>query len=681
MTIQVDCKGICHMVIVAHHDDDLLFMHTDLRKIIDQGGCLRIVYLTASDADQGTPFANDRECGVESAYWSVLDPAGWNAVSAPFVTQAQSTVNPPPDTTVRSRYADLMRAYLTGHNVWTTIAADATNPMKRILGLTGRERMSVQFLRVLSHMNFAPATTGRTQLYNVEQNLDANGLSSAQVQSIRDVDDKCTYTRAQIVDMLKAVIMQYQPTAIHYQWPEALLPKEWPWPFPHDADHPDHIATARLAREAAIAAGYESRIVQHVCYPSAERQPNVSAKEEADSKSIFQVYARFDYNYGADVPMTADKWSSIEESGWVQRNHYAQRPKVSGGVTYDTSGRPVLFMTGERTSGAHYMVDAGAGGSVWTAIGGRFPRRTTPFRFTDGRLGVIGLSGDSILYYRAQKLDGGWWNWFSFDGPVESDPAMTTLADGRIATVFRSRNGQLRFAHEAVANASWISTWKIIRPESVPGIGRPAVVRSGSMWLVVSLLSNGAVEYIFGEPDALGKTADLAPAWAKIPGWSVPTDTEIAVLALPNNKLRIYGVGLTRAVWYSDFDPSTRTWTAGVQVKETVDGAGVRFAVTHVTNLGPVFAELLKSGDIRVVIGDRVEHLGGNSLSLLGVAATGSDAVTVYSRSNDPNQQTVLARTVRAPGMDDWRALGGLTDEGAAAFSPTDLVPRLITAI
>jgi hypothetical protein len=115
-------------------------------------------------------------------------------------------------------------------------------------------------------------------------------------------------------------------------------------------------------------------------------------------------------------------------------------------------------------------------------------------------------------------------------------------------------------------------------------------------------------------------------------------------------------------------------------VKATEDGAGVRFAVVHVTNLGPVFAELLQNGDVRVVIGDRVDYLGGKSLSLLGVAAAGSDAVTVYSRGGDSNQQTVYARTVRAQGMDDWRALGALTDQGAAPLSTTDQVPRLTTA-
>src|SRR5690349_81729 len=95
----IDCKGMKHLAIVAHHDDDLLFMHVDLRKIIDRGGGLRIVYLTASDSGS-VAYANDREHGVQCAYWSAVDAAGFAAVADPFVEQARPPA-PPSDSTLR----------------------------------------------------------------------------------------------------------------------------------------------------------------------------------------------------------------------------------------------------------------------------------------------------------------------------------------------------------------------------------------------------------------------------------------------------------------------------------------------------------------------------------------------------------------------------------------------------
>lgn len=679
MTSSFAPTSVRHLSFVAHHDDDLLFLHTDLRKVIDRGGSVRIVYLTASDADGGTAYANDREYGVEIAYWSAVDYAGWKAVSDPFVAQAVNDPSPPPGSTSRSRYADLMRTYLTTHPVWTVLSRDPNNPMKRILALTGNERMSVQYLRLRSSIHYASGTQGRTKLYNLERGLDFNGNPVAS-STLGDVDDKLSYSRQQIVDMLRDIILDYRPTMIHCQCPTAVPPVGWPWPFPHGADHPDHIATAKLAREAAIAAGYEAKIVGHVCYPSAFLEPNVGTQEETNNKTTFQVYAKFDYKYGDDAVMTEAAWLSHSgtETDWVKRNHYLQWPAVPGGVVV-TNGQPTLFVTGEQTSGVHYMRDEGSTDITWRSLGGRFPGRPVPFRFTDGRLGVVGVSGDSTLYLRAQKLDGNWWDWLSLDGPVESDPSVTALLDGRLAIVFRTRNGALRFVHEESANGSWIGSWRVISPEDPTGIGRPVVALSGTKWLIVSLRSGGSVAALFGTPDELASSNP--PAWKVIPGWSVPVDTELALLPLPGGKIRLYGVGVTRAVWFADFDPATQAWSSGVRVKATEDGQGLRFAVAHVTNLGPVFAQILKDRGVRVVIGDRVEYLGGGSSSLLGLAATGSDAVTVYTRTDAPEQQAIYARTLRTQGIiDNWRWLGTLSDSGAGPFSASGVVTRLTTA-
>ena len=54
------CHGIKDLAFVAHLDDDLLFMNPDIASNIEAGGCVRLVYLTASDAGEGDGYAGPR---------------------------------------------------------------------------------------------------------------------------------------------------------------------------------------------------------------------------------------------------------------------------------------------------------------------------------------------------------------------------------------------------------------------------------------------------------------------------------------------------------------------------------------------------------------------------------------------------------------------------------------------
>ncbi|HYG45800.1 MAG TPA: PIG-L family deacetylase, partial [Bordetella sp.] len=47
-----ECHGIKDLAFVAHLDDDLLFMNPDIAANIGAGGCVQVVYLTASDAGE-----------------------------------------------------------------------------------------------------------------------------------------------------------------------------------------------------------------------------------------------------------------------------------------------------------------------------------------------------------------------------------------------------------------------------------------------------------------------------------------------------------------------------------------------------------------------------------------------------------------------------------------------------
>ena len=54
--------------IVAHQDDELLFMNPDLLESLHAGHCVRTVYLTAGDAGKGVAYASTRDAGMRAVY-------------------------------------------------------------------------------------------------------------------------------------------------------------------------------------------------------------------------------------------------------------------------------------------------------------------------------------------------------------------------------------------------------------------------------------------------------------------------------------------------------------------------------------------------------------------------------------------------------------------------------------
>lgn len=62
------CDGPTSVNVLAHPDDDLLFMNPDIMNDISSGKCVRSIYLTSGDAGNGNFYWLSREQGIEAAY-------------------------------------------------------------------------------------------------------------------------------------------------------------------------------------------------------------------------------------------------------------------------------------------------------------------------------------------------------------------------------------------------------------------------------------------------------------------------------------------------------------------------------------------------------------------------------------------------------------------------------------
>lgn len=226
------------MNVVAHEDDDLLFLSPDLLNAISAGECVRTVFLTAGDAANGIAYWQARQQGSQAAY---AEMAG-----------------------VRDRWS---RA--TQHFAGNAVEVDS---------LIARPTISLAFLRL---PDGTPDGSGNTLYHNESLQKLYRGSDSA----ITTVDGSATYTRSGLVAALVALMTTFRPTVIHTQ--------DFAGRF-GDGDHSDHHATAYFARLASRQYRAPHLLVGFEGYGVARRPPNVFATALTAKARAFESYARYD---------------------------------------------------------------------------------------------------------------------------------------------------------------------------------------------------------------------------------------------------------------------------------------------------------------------------------------------------------------------------------------------------
>lgn len=228
--------------VVAHPDDDLLFMSPDLFGPVADGGPSVTIFLTAGEsvaglADGHDPhaYAREREAGVRAAYaWLAGVPDSW-----------------------RSR----------------TIVAGGV-PV-RLDELDRRPGIGLVFAGL--------PDGGDPRAYGGRHALTRAWSDGACVRRFGAWTPGCL-TRAQVVGMLKALYARFRPTVLRTLDPH---------PAGQPADHPDHVASARFA--AAAATGLPVRTLAYQGYTVTPRPANVTGALRVLKRKVFEIYRRHDY--------------------------------------------------------------------------------------------------------------------------------------------------------------------------------------------------------------------------------------------------------------------------------------------------------------------------------------------------------------------------------------------------
>jgi LmbE family N-acetylglucosaminyl deacetylase len=231
------CRGGA-LQVVAHQDDDLLFLSPDLLHDVQSSRCVRTVYLTNGDAARDDAYWLGREQGSEAAY-------------------AQMAGVP---------------------DVWTMSDAGVPGHPIRLLTLRDDPSVSLVFLRL-------PDGNHRGTGMYIHHHESLMRLWQGVIPSISAVDGSTSYTAATLTSTLATLTKDFAPTIVRTQ--------DWTRAF-QTGDNADHTATALFMQRADHAVTSPHVLLAYGGYPMWTRAPDVGGGDLVGKTAALRAYAQHD---------------------------------------------------------------------------------------------------------------------------------------------------------------------------------------------------------------------------------------------------------------------------------------------------------------------------------------------------------------------------------------------------
>ena len=265
----VGARGSGWLQVVAHEDDDLLFMSPTLDDAIVRGDWpVTTVYLTAGDAGRNAAYWRSREAGMRAAY-----------------------------------------AFMAGApDVWEADALDAAGARFFRFRLAAAPQIALLFLRL-------PDACDDT-CPNGRATDNMARLWRGSLGALATVDGTASYGREGLIAALTEVMARYAPAHL------SLLDCTGA----HGHDHEDHHHSALFGLAAAARAGLHD-VVLHRGYNITGAPANLSAPESMRKSAIFATYLPHD---AALCPNGPPCQPNAEYASWLERFYPLPGPFVAG---------------------------------------------------------------------------------------------------------------------------------------------------------------------------------------------------------------------------------------------------------------------------------------------------------------------------------------------------------------
>lgn len=246
------------MNIVAHQDDDILFINPDTYLHLKAGDCIRSVYITAGDAGSSRLYWLSREEGSRAAYASML------GIRNPVWISHTVTLS---DTT------------------YATLSFLKNNPQVKLLFM---------------HLpDGNPNGTG----FPATNYESLARLQRGAIPLIHSVDDQSSYSSESLIKTLTTIMNVFHPDEI-----DTLAE------FNHSQRHPDHsdhLTAAWYANQAYLSyleRNPDAVIHSYIGYPEQDEPANVFGNDLAATEAAFFAYSQHDHGTCKSV-MTCSKMS------------------------------------------------------------------------------------------------------------------------------------------------------------------------------------------------------------------------------------------------------------------------------------------------------------------------------------------------------------------------------------
>jgi LmbE family N-acetylglucosaminyl deacetylase len=224
--------------IVAHEDDDLLFLSPDLLHAIQAGRDVRTVFLTAGDTGSDVAYWRGRESGMRAAYAQMCGVA----------------------------------------DVWTqTDAGIAGHPIP-VFTLSDHPSVSLAFMR-LPDGGFDGSGSPSTNHESLQK------LWTGSISTIHTIDGSSSYSKETLTSTLTSLMLSFRPDQINTQ--------DYVGTY-GDGDHSDHHTVAYVVQAAVQQYTTPHRLTGYEAYSTSYRPANVSGADLVAKEKAFYAYVPYD---------------------------------------------------------------------------------------------------------------------------------------------------------------------------------------------------------------------------------------------------------------------------------------------------------------------------------------------------------------------------------------------------
>lgn len=407
-----------YVQVVAHPDDDLLFMNPDLAEGVRAGRPTTGIYLTAGESDTPDPahYSAERQEGTRASYAQMAHaPNEWRRSTIPAGQGHVAELN-----TLRAN-PDIKLVFLN--------LPDDANP-----------RHGEHVLTRLSQDRHDELTVNTT--------LPAGST----------VQHPQPYDRSAVVDALTTLFDTFRPTVVRLQDDQPDQRYQRDWAGVHN--HPDHVHGADLAQEALGAYrpdGLPPTVVAYRDYNVADVPGGMSAQDQRTTREAFAAYSAHDAL--TSTGGVYGRWSDRSAYRWPRRDAWAVRDARGGVQAFSVQAHALAHWT--RTAEGRWR------GPDLQPLPEPLRPQVSLLGEGRGRPALVAQSADGarLLIKRQDRL-GAWpREWQVLNTPAGADPAQTgppagaVDADGRMVLALKNSAGGVSISRESAPGSLRWQPW------------------------------------------------------------------------------------------------------------------------------------------------------------------------------------------------------------------------------